>query len=86
MKKIILAVMMAIMLAGCGLMTGVLEDQVCADLKEQLPAGCTVKDFTLIHSGGSSYRGIAVVDNGWTEEKMAVSVTYDGVNYMWEVE
>ena len=44
-----------------------------------------IKDLTLIQEGDNKYRGLLEVSSPDGEEKLAISVTTDGENLIWEI-
>ena len=82
---------MTLALSGCGASTDDLAKEVLASMEETFAQDAAtrhvkIKDFTLIHEDGKKYKGLLNTMEHGEKFTYSVEVTYDGSNFMWEVQ
>jgi hypothetical protein len=94
MKKKIIGIVVflafcSLLVAGCGLSTEDLTKQVKASIEETYKEkgfNIKIEDFTLVKKSKKEYRGILKISGYGEKQTVAVNVTVDGKNLIWEIE
>jgi uncharacterized membrane protein YciS (DUF1049 family) len=97
-KSLVAIVFMAgficnLMSCGSGTSKASLQNQVMASMQGKFetdskysPYKLTVKSVTLISTGSGAYKGIATIAYDGKDHDMAITVTEDKDNFMWQTE
>jgi hypothetical protein len=86
---LLLIVLAAVLLAGCGMSTEDLTEQVRASIEEtwaEQGIEAEIKDFSLIKKSKTDYRGILKASADGETVQFTINVTVDGESFMWEIE
>jgi hypothetical protein len=79
----------SLIVLGCGVSTEDLAKQVKASIEEtykEKGLNIKIEDFTLVKKSKKEYRGILKISGYGEKQTVAVNVTVDGENLIWEIE
>jgi len=90
--KIAAIIVLAFMMAGCGLSKEQIGETVKSSMQEKFNSDpqfkkwrLTVTDVQVLSKGGNQYQGIAKITHEGTSHDVPVEITVDGNNVMWQV-